>query len=234
MILQALITYSLQDFFRSHKYFPPISTYIIFIFVFYTYTPNPVIDSYAVTAVVLYIISSWLCISLLSLDPPVQKQVMILTIESSTRYYLSKLVSVWLIAIALTLYAFFYPIIFNMFSEPISFTTGSVSLINHILSATLGVCVASLFSSGLMKSLINSYGGLAFTLTLSIAAQGIYTVLPSPFKQIVWAIPPAMTTQSPLRNWSGETFIGLPLFPFVWLVIYSCLILLLFLKLSKR
>lgn len=232
--MQELIKYSVQDYFRSHKYFPPISTYIIFIFVFYTYTPNPIIDSYTVTAVVLYIISAWLCISLLSLDSSVQKQIMILTINSRTRYYISKLVAVWLIAMVLAIYAFLYPIIFNLFSEPVTLTIGVISLVNFMLSVTLGVCVASLFSGGLMGSPINSYGGLAFILTISLAAQGIYNILPSIFKSIVWIIPPAMITQSPLRNWTEETFTGLSIFPFIWTAIYSFLILYLFLRLSKR
>nr|WP_144921905.1 hypothetical protein [Paenibacillus bovis] len=57
-----LIKYSLHDYVRSHKYFAPISTYIILIIVFYTYKPNPVLDSYAVTASMLYVVSAWLCI----------------------------------------------------------------------------------------------------------------------------------------------------------------------------
>lgn len=232
--MKNLIKYSLQDYIRSHKYFPPISTYIILIFVFYTYTPNPIMDSYAVTGLILYVISSWLCVSLLSLDHPVQKQVMILHIKNSTRYYVSKLISVWFISLSLTVYAFLYPIIFNMFNEPVTITIGLVSLVNHIFLATLGICVASLFNRSLMGSPINSTGGLALTLTISVAALGIYEVLPATLKNVVWIIPPAINTQSLLMNWSGERITDLSLFPFVWILVYSLLILLVFLKLSKR
>lgn len=218
---------------RSHKYFPPVSTFFILIFVHYTYTPNPIIDSYAVTALILYVISSWLCINVLSLDPPVQRQIMLLHVKGATRYYISKLLSVWLIAVILTLYAFVYPIIFGMFTEPVTFTIGFVSFVNHVLLATLGIMVASLFSKALMESPVNSYGGLALTIVLSIAALGIYEALPAGFKHITWIIPPAVSTQQSLMNWSGEGLSSLTMFPFMWTIIYAIILLFLFLKLAR-
>ncbi|MDQ0232879.1 hypothetical protein [Metabacillus malikii] len=231
--MKELIKYSLHDYIRSYKYFPPVSTYFIFIVIFYTYKPNPVIGSYAVTALILYIVSAWLCISILSLDSSVQKQLMILHMKSGNRYYLSKLMSVWLVAMVLTVYAFLYPIIFDMFKEPVTLSTGLVSLANHSLLATLGICVASLFSKGLMDNQVNSYGGLSLIVTLSIAALGIYNYLPPSFKNIVWILPPAVITQNPLGDWSGESISELTIFPFIWIIIYSVLLVMLFLKLAK-
>ena len=229
-----LIKYSLHDYIRSHKYFPPVSTFFIFIIVFYTYKPNPVIDSYAVTALVLYVISAWLCISILSLEQPVQKQMMILHMKSGNRYYLSKLILVWLVTMVLTVYAFVYPIIFDMFKEPVTLSTGFVLFTNHILLATLGICVGSLFSKGLMDNPVNSYGGLSLTVIISIAALGIYDVLPLTFKNLVWILPPSVMTQTPLNDWSGESISELSIFPFIWIIIYSLLLVILFLKLARR
>jgi hypothetical protein len=230
--LKELIKYSLHDYIRSHKYFPPVSTFFIFIIVFYTYKPNPVIDSYAVTALILYIISAWLCISILSVDQPVQKQLMILHMKSGNRYYLSKLISVWLVTMVLTVYAIVYPIVFEMFKEPVTLSTGFVSFANHILLATLAICVGSLFSKG--DNPVNSYGGLSLTVIISIAALGIYDVLPPTFKNIVWILPPSMITQTPLNDWSGESISELSIIPFSWIIIYSFLLVMLFLKLAKR
>ncbi|MBA4537133.1 hypothetical protein H1Z61_08235 [Bacillus aquiflavi] len=232
--MKELIKFSLHDYIRSHKYFPPVSTYLILVSVFYTYKPNPVVDSYAVTALMLYVISSWLCISFLSLDHPVQKQLMILNLKSRARYYVSKLISVWFISVILTIYAFLYPIVFNMFNEPVSMSAGFVSLANHLVLATLGISVASLFSKTLMRSAISSYGGLVLISTISLAALGIYKILPSAIKNIVWLLPPATITQSQLVNWNGKNISELSLFPFVWVSIYSLLIIFLFLKLTKR
>ena len=231
--MKELIKFSLHDYLRSHKYFPPISTFFILVFIQYTYTPNPIIDSYAVTALFIYVISSWLCISVLSLDPPVQRQIMILHGKGRNRYYISKLLSVWLIAVLLTVYSFVYPIIFGMFAEPVTLTIGFVSFANHILLATLGITVASLFSEALMESPVNSYGGLALTIVLSIAALGIHGALPTALKNITWVIPPAVNTQQSLMNWSGENLGDLSIFPFIWIIIYSILLLILFLKLAK-
>jgi hypothetical protein len=234
MNMTALIKYTLHDYLRSHKYFPPISTFIILIFVHYSYTPNPIIDSYAVTALLLYIISAWVSICVLSLDTPVQRQLMILHIGGSSRYYLSKLISVLLISLILALYAFIYPIIFSMFYESVTFTIGLVSIVNHVILSILGISIASLFSKIITESAVNSYGGLALTIAISLAALGVSDALPSYLKIFVWIIPPATITQTPLFNWNGENFLSLSLFPFIWIIIYSLFILFLFLKLAKK
>ena len=121
-----------------------------------------------------------------------------------------------------------------MFKEPVTLSTGFVSFANHILLATLGICVGSLFSKGSMDNPVNSYGGLSLTVIISIAALGIYNVLPLPFKNIVWILPPSVITQTPLNDWSGESISELSIFPFIWIIIYSLLLVLLFLKLAKR
>ena len=232
--MKTLIKYSLHDYLRSHKYFPPVSTFIILIVVFYSYKPNPISDSYAVTAIITYIISAWLCISVLSLDTSVERQLMILQVGGRKRYYLSKLISVLLLALLLTLYAFIYPIIFGMFDESVSITIGLVSIINHIFLSILGISVASLFSKIITENVINSYGGLVLTIIFSLAAIGVYNVMPPYFRNIVWIIPPATSTQTPLINWNGENILDLSFFPFIWIIIYSFLILILFLNIAKR
>lgn len=232
--MKSLLKYSLHDYLRSHKYFPPISTFIILISVFYTYTPNPIIDSYAITAIIVYIISAWLAISVLSLDTPVQRQLMILHIGGKNRYYLSKLISVWLISLILALYAFLYPIIFGMFDESVTLTIGLVAIVNYVFLSILGISIASLFSKIITENVINSYGGLALTIIVSLAALGIYNALPSYLQNIIWIIPPATSTQTPLYNWNGDSVWDLSLFPFIWIIIYSLLLLYLFVRLAKK
>lgn len=232
--MKNLIKYTLHDYIRSHKYFPPISTFMILIFVFYTYTPNPIIDSYAVTAVILYIISAWVCLSILQLDPPVQRQLMAIQVRSWNRYYVSVLISAVIISSILSAYALLYPIVFNMFSEPVTLTIGLVSFANYLILAILGVSLASLFSKVILKSAINSFGGLTLTIVLSLAAIGIERVLPSFLKNVLWVIPPATITQTPLLKWDGGYIYDLARFPFIWVIIYSFIIIFLFLQLAKR
>lgn len=232
--MRSLIKYSLHDYLRSHKYFPPISTFIILILIFYTYKPNPIIDSYAVTAIIVYIISSWLCISMLSLDTPVQRQLMILHTGGKNRYYISKLISVLFISLILTFYAFIYPIIFGMFDEAVTLTIGVVFIANHVFLTILGISIASLFSKIITENAINSYGGLALTIIISIAALGIYDAVPTYLKNIIWIIPPATSVQTTLFNWNGDSILDLSILPFIWILIYALLVLSLFLKLAKR
>ncbi|WP_040979002.1 hypothetical protein [Oceanobacillus jeddahense] len=229
-----VIKYSLQDYIRSHKYFPPVSTFFVLIIVFYTYKPNPIVDSYAITALFLFVISAWLCMSVLSLDSSTQRQLLILHLKSSYRYYLAKLVTVWLITLLLAVFAFLYPIIFDMFSGSVSVAVGLVSFVNHILLAALGGCIAAFFSKVMMESAINAYGGLAMTIIISIAAMGIENVLPPSIRYITWMIPPATVTQQPLFQWDAGNLSSLPSFPFLWIMIYTGMIMLLFLIIANR
>lgn len=232
--MKDVIKYSLHDYIRSHKYFPPMSTFFVLILVFYTYKPNPIIDSYAVTALFLFVISAWLCLSVLSLDSPVQRQLMILHLGSSYRYYLAKLLSIGLIAVLLTVFAFLYPIIFNMFSDSVSPAVGFVSFVNHLLLAALGICTAGFFSKVMMENAINAYGGLTLTIILSIAALGIKNALPASFKYIIWLLPPAAITQQPLIQWERESLSSISYLPFLWILIYTGIIMLLFLILVNK
>ncbi|GIO21442.1 hypothetical protein [Oceanobacillus sp. J11TS1] len=231
--MKDLIKYTLHDYLRSQKYFPPTSTYFILILIFYTYKPNPIIDSYAVTALILFVTSAWLCMSVLSLDAPVQRQIMILHIKSSHKYYIAKLIAIWLIAVGLAVFAFVYPLVFGMFAEPVSLKVGFVSLANHILLATLGISIASFFNKSMMESTVNAYGGLVLTLILSFASLGIYKVLPSFIKYVAWLLPPAVSTQIPLIQWDGEMIGELSLIPFIWIFIYSVVLFILFLQVAR-
>jgi len=170
----------------------------------------------------------------LSLDTSVQRHLMILHVGGKNRYYVSKLISVWFISLILTGYAFIYPIIFGMFDESVTLTIGLVSIVNHVFLSILGISIASLFSKIVTENAINSYGGLALTIIISLASLGIYNALPSYLKIITWIIPPATNTQIPLFNWNGDHILDLSLFPFIWILIYALLLLYLFLQLAKR
>lgn len=232
--MKTLIMYTLHDYIRSHKYFPPISCFFIVIVVFYVYAPNPVIDSYAVTALFVFIFSTWICMSMMGLDSSVQRQITIVHLKSKHKYYLSKLIAAWLIVVVLIIFTYFFPIIFNKFNEPVTMLVGLVSFLHHILLGTLGIVVASLFSKVVTENTVNGYGGLSVVIIISIAATGIEHTLPGIMKWMIWLIPPAAIVQNPLYNWTGESLSDLSLFPFTWIIVYTFCLGILFLGMRKR
>ncbi|WJH29970.1 hypothetical protein N6H13_04325 [Paenibacillus sp. CC-CFT742] len=50
-----LTRYLLRQYIRSQKYFAPVVMYIIAMLLIYSYQPNPVADSYSVTAMLLFL-----------------------------------------------------------------------------------------------------------------------------------------------------------------------------------
>lgn len=204
------------------------------IFISYSYKPNPIIDSYSFTALSLFFISALLCVSVFSTESSVQKNVTLIHTGSAPKYYLSKLLSVWLICFILALFTFLYPIIFGMFGESITLLVGVFALINHLLLATLGICVGSFFTREFMKNSINAIGGLWFVLLLSIPYDSLAERLPVLARPILWILPPSIHTITILESWNGTTVDFNFLLPFIWIIIYCSLLLFLFFTLLKK
>ncbi|HAM81823.1 hypothetical protein [Ornithinibacillus bavariensis] len=232
--MRNLVKYILHNYFRSNRYFPLLAIFIMMIFISYSYKPNPIVDSYSITALYLFFISALLCVSVFSTESSVQKDVTLIHTGSVPVYYLSKLLSVWLISFVLVLFAFLYPIIFGMFGESVTLQVGFFTFMNHLLLASLGICVGSFFTKDFMKSTINAIGGLWFVLLLSIPFDSLAEMLPVLVRPILWILPPSIHTIKSLESWNQTTVDFNFLLPFIWIIVYCSILLFLFFTLLKK
>jgi len=58
--MKGLLHYHFHNYLRSHRYIPPLSLYILSLVINYTYTPNPILDSYSFTSLLLYVFAPFL------------------------------------------------------------------------------------------------------------------------------------------------------------------------------
>lgn len=232
--MRSLVKYILHEYYRSNRYFPLLAIFILVIFISYSYKPNPIISSYSVTALSMFFISALLCVSVFSTETPVQKNVTLIHTGSVPLYYLSKLLSVWFISFVLVLFAFLYPIILGIFGESITLLVSLFALMNHLLLATLGICVGCFFTKEFMKSSINAIGGLWLVLLLSVPFDSLTEKLPDLVRPILWILPPSVHTITTLEGWDRTTVDFNFLLPFFWIATYCSILLSLFFMLLKR
>mgnify|MGYP000870724695 CR=1 FL=1 len=229
-----LIYYYFTYYLRSYRYFPPVATYLVFIIIFYTYRPNPTIDSYTVTATGLYYIIAWLSLGFFAIEDSIQHQLTLIHSKSYLQNYIAKIMTLFLIATGLTLFSFLYPIAFNLLDEPLTIKVGTLSLLHHLLVALLGIALASFFQRDIVKSVITSIGGLTLVLVASHVYIAFTPFIPKQIDFLFYLFPPAYKMVEVLMNWNGTT-LELALFlPFFQSAIYIAFLFLFSYFLLKR
>lgn len=100
--MRALISYYVLDYIKSYRYVPPLSIYVITLLVNYTYRPNPVLSSMAVTAVYLFLLMAWFTLSFFHTEDPTQQQLTTLHAKNKSKMFLSKYMTMFLCVIVLS------------------------------------------------------------------------------------------------------------------------------------
>lgn len=52
--MSSLVRYQLINYLRTYHYVPPFTIFILCLIVNYTFVPNPILDSYSFTSLVLF------------------------------------------------------------------------------------------------------------------------------------------------------------------------------------
>lgn len=87
-----LTRYLLKHYIRSQKYVAPVIFYIITMLLIYSYKPNPVADSYSVTAMLLFFGADWLGLTVLNTEPAGQYQLLVLHAGSKRKVVFAQLI----------------------------------------------------------------------------------------------------------------------------------------------
>lgn len=200
--MRAIIHYILQDYRRSYLFVPPVTIFILWTFVSYTYTPNPILSSYAISSTVLYFITAWLVITLIKTEDSVQQQITILHARSLSKVLFGKIIAVLLLTITLTIFAISYPILIGAFNRLPTLIEILLVFFSHVLISLLSISII-IFLNGLFRfRSLSSWLLLSLILTMSLAKEGIAKLLPHFFTFLTWPLPPTLTIVDIL---SGDT-----------------------------
>lgn len=156
------IRYQFINYIRSFKIIPPLTIFLAWIIILYFYEGVPILNSYAVTSVAIYLIMTWVSISIFSVEEESEKHILFVQSRSKYRYLWGKWVISFIIALALILYAIVYPILMGNFTEPVKLIHLSLSIYSHVFLASFGILVGSFFS-------VTSFAGKKYSWLLAIS-----------------------------------------------------------------
>ncbi|QWG30158.1 ABC transporter permease [Bacillus mycoides] len=221
----ALIRYHFLDYTKSYKYIPPIAMYCISLLFVYTYKPTPIVPTYLETALALYLLSAWITITIFHTEDPVQEQITISHTNNISALYVGKYITALLICTVLSFISIIYPIILQMFNEKMTASLFLVGFLAHMSFSILGISIATLFTRNIIQKASTAWLSLTFILLMTIASIHFKT-------ELLWVLPPI------------ESFLMLGQYKYnilthtlwltAWAIVYSFLLLTLFLFLIRK
>ncbi|MCJ8010704.1 hypothetical protein MUG84_02965 [Paenibacillus sp. KQZ6P-2] len=210
----ALARFLLRSYTRKHAYFAPLAASLIAMFLLYSYKPNPVMDSYAVTSVFLFIGAAWMGKTFLNHGSPQQEQLHIIHIGSMKKYLLSQLLALILPVVFCTVIFILFPILTHMFAEPVSFHMLLLAISGHLIMGLLGIMLSLFFQTAWMPNGARATAVLLIVVIISIGAKSIITLLPSWLAWLRWILPPVSPIMDGLLN-TNKTFTFLEVWGFL-------------------
>ena len=201
----SLLSYLHTCYIRSYRYVPPTFVFIVVIALVYSVVPNPVMSSYAFSLTFLFIISSVIGYTFIDIETSNQESVTLLHSSSITKLYVAKLLYCWLFTIPLALFALVYPVLTQSFDRNPTFEELGISFVFHTISSLLGVVVACWFSSKFIYSRLVSFLTLSLIIVITLAREGVETLLPDGIKKVMLLLPPLDTNINVLMNYESAT-----------------------------
>ncbi|WP_397538948.1 ABC transporter permease [Rummeliibacillus pycnus] len=232
--MKGLIHYQFANYFRTHKYIPPVSVFIMMLVINYTYVPNPILDSYSFTSLVLFFIMGWVTITILHAEDEGQKQITLMHAKNKRGYYLALVINCAVVGLLLSIVAVAYPVVIQAFTPGYHTIHLVIGLLAHFSFAVLSIALSLFFTRDLVKSSVNSWWGvisiLIVSLILAVAKADILKI-----KALNWLFPPL---RHPLENMSvGDKITSLHAeyyWQFGWIFIYSLILIALFIVVVQK
>ena len=232
--MKAFITYQLKNYIRSLLFIPPVALYMAWVIVQYSYSSVDIMSSYSNTAIVLFIIATWIVMNVFRIEDEAEKHILLVQLSQKEQFLYGKWLTCILFILPLVILAHFYPIVTSSFNQPVAVTDHLLSLYAHIGLATLGILTGSFFSGTKLTNSHYVWLLTALTITTSFAYPKLIEALPSAISWILWILPPLRYFYEPLK---AATTGGLPIgflasffFSFFYMLIIGIVIFKLFLK----
>ncbi|KAA9023974.1 hypothetical protein [Niallia endozanthoxylica] len=70
------VIYQLIGFIRSLKFIPPTVFFLTWIFILYAYNNAPILSSYGVSSIALYLVMTWITMTIFTLEADSEKHIL--------------------------------------------------------------------------------------------------------------------------------------------------------------
>ncbi|TVX92625.1 hypothetical protein [Paenibacillus agilis] len=190
----SLIRYFLLSFSRTNRYVAPLIVYLLAFTLFYSQKPNPIIGSYAATAVIFLFVAGWFSYAFHESQDRVQEQLALLHTKKISTYFMSKWGALALMLACLALLTVLYPIAIGAFAGSVSFQMGLLAFLIHLEVGLIASGVAQLFQSRFVSSKGMAVSGIIIVFALSLSQSKLAEMLPDMLHVLLWLLPPVKQT----------------------------------------
>lgn len=199
--------YQLKSYARSYLFIPPVTIYLVWVFILYSYSSNDIMSSYIQSAIALFIIVTWMTMNIFRLEETAENHILLVHLGQKENYLYGKWFVCMIMLLPLVVFAHLYPILSNSFVQPLTSADHILSLYSHIGIGGLGILIGSFFTATKMSHSKYVWLLTALVITASLAYPKMIEVLPSKISWILWILPPIRFFYEPLREASVT---GLP------------------------
>ncbi|MEH7345759.1 hypothetical protein V7122_18090 [Bacillus sp. JJ1532] len=231
--MSAFIRYQLISFVRSLKFIPPVVIFFAWVFILYAYKNVPILSSYAVSSIAMYLIMTWITMSIFTLDEESEKHILISHLKRKVSYLFGKWLTILVVMIPLLLFAIFFPIITESFKGNMSIKLYAYAFYSHLVFMTFGILVGTLFSATKLATKKYAWLSTVFIIVVSLASKSIIEISLF-FKWILWVFPPVFKVIGYMEG-EDQVLINIPIiidgvFVVIYLIIGAVMLVPLFLK----
>ncbi len=232
--MTSLLRYQFINYLRTYKYIPPFSIFVLCLVVNYTFIPNPILNSYSFTAILLFFLMGWFTITLFHAEDEGQKVMTTLHAKSRTQYNLGIFIICVLIALFLSCVSIIYPTLIGAFGEKPRFVHQLLGFLSHFSLAVLAIALSAIFTRELIKNKQNTWWGVLSILIVSVAIATLKETILQ-IKGLIWLLPPVRLSLEMMS--SKDSIQSIPsifYWRFTWIFIYASFVIMLFFLLSNR
>ena len=231
--MSAFVRYQLTSLIQSLKFIPPVVIFLAWIFILYAYRGVPILSSYAVSSISIYLIITWITMSIFTLDEESEKHILISHLGKKLSYLFGKWLTILVVTIPLLLFAIFFPIITKSFNGNMSIKLYAFAFYSHFVFVIFGILVGTLFSATKLATKKYAWLSAALIIVVSLASKSIIERAMF-FKWILWIFPPVFKVIGNTGD-EDQVLINTPIiidgvFVAVYLIIGAAMLVSLFLK----
>lgn len=187
--MQAFIRYQFVSLVRSLKFIPPATFFFAWIFILYAYDHVPILSSYGVSSIAVYLAGTWLTMVIFTLEEESEKHILFLNLGSKVTFLLGKWLTILIVMFPLLLFAIFYPIAAKSFNDEMSLVLYGFTFYSHFVFLAFGLLIGTLFSATKLATKKYAWLSAVLAIVVSLAALSILE-LADVFNWILWIFPP--------------------------------------------
>lgn len=230
----SLLRYQFINYLRTYQYVPPFSIFVLCLVVNYTFVPNPILDSYSFTAIMLFFLMGWFTVTLFHAEDEEQKVLTTLHAKGRTQYNLAIFIICSLLALGLSFISVLYPTVIGAFGETPRFLHLLLGFLSHFSLAILAIALSAVCTRELVKNRHNTWWGVLGILLISVVAAALHETI-SQVKGLTWLLPPVRLSLEMMNSEDSITTIpSIFYWQFAWIFIYASLVTMVFFLLANR